>query len=459
MGAFRLALRRLRRAPSFSTAAILILGVGIAAATALFAVVDAVLLAPLPFREPDRLVWIWATHTDRDRAFFSIPDFVDVRAGNRTLEDLAPLATWAVNLVDAERAEGASAERVSGARIAPTGFALLGAHALHGRTLVAGDDAPERRNVVVLGNALWRRRFRADPTVVGRAIDLDGSRYTVVGVMPADFVLPNVDGDVFAPLWFDGDPRASQRGTNFLRAIARLPHGTSPRRASDDLAAIAARLARDYPATDAKMTAPRLLPLHGENAGAYRRGLLLLLGAVAAVLAIACANFAGLSLARLGARRGELALRAALGASRRRLAAMLFAESAILAGAAGVVGALLAPWGVELVRAAAPADLPRAAGIAVDARALAFAAAAAVACALLTGVAPALGAARATAGAVHGGGMGGIVSPSRGRGRARDGLIVLQLALSLVLMVSAGLLARTFARIAGADAGFDPRGV
>jgi putative ABC transport system permease protein len=447
----RLALRRLLGSPGFTLATVATLGLGIAAATALFGLVDAVLLRPLPLRDPGRLVWIWAARTDRDRAFFSIPDFSDLAARARTLEAVAAVAPWGVNLAGADA--GAPAERLLGARLSPGAFAWLGARARHGRALVAGDEAPGGRRVVVLGEALWRRRFAADPGAVGRTLVLDGDSYTVVGVLPAAFRLPNLDGDLYAPLSLDDDPRRAERGSNFLRAFARLSPGASPRQVADDLAAIARQLAAEHPDTDAKLAAPRAVPLDEELVGPWRRGLVLLLAAVGLLLLTACASFGGAQLARVAGRRDELALRLALGATRARLARELLLESALLAAAAGAVGALLSPFALDAAVALAPAGLPRIAEAAIEARALGFATALAAGCALITGVTPVLAGVRAAAA-----GRGGTtVLAGRGRG-AREALVVGQLALSLVLLAAAGLLLRGAARLGAADPGFAARG-
>jgi putative ABC transport system permease protein len=429
----RHALRRLRRSPRFTVAAALTLGLGIAASTAAFAIVDAVLVRPPAYRAPDRLVWIWSARVDRDRAFFSIPDFLDVARRARTLEGIAGVAPWGVNLSTAT----GPAERLAGARMTPAGFAVLGATAALGRLLGPEDGA----GAVVLGDALWRRRFGADPRIVGQQVVLDGEAHTVVGVLRASFQLPVVDTDVVAPLDLAADPRREQRGSNFLRAFARLAPDATLARARADLAGIARDLAVAYPETDAKLSAPRLVPIEDELAGRYRSIVALLAAAVLAVLGVAAANFAALALARAAARRDELAIRWALGASRARLARLLFVEAALVAAAAGAVGALAAPWLLAAMRAAVPGDLPRAATAAIGARELGFAAAAAGACALLLGVAPALR----------------PFGAARPRRRLRAALTVAQLAVSLVLMASAGQLARAAARVAAIDPGFDPR--
>jgi putative ABC transport system permease protein len=439
----RQGVRRLRHSPLYTLSAILTLGFGIGAATAAFAVVDAVLVRSLPFRDPASLVWVWATRTDRDRAFFSIPDFVDVARRARTLHGIAGVAPWGVNLTDP--ADGRGAERLAGARVTPGALSLLGVRAAHGRSLTPEDDP----HAVVVSERLWRRRFASDPSLLGRSIVLDGESYAVVGILASSFQLPNVDTDVVASIDLAADPRHGQRGSNFLRAFARLAPGVSPAQAHDELAGIAHDLGATFPETDAKIGAPRVVPLEEELVGGHRAMLALLAGAILAVFAVACASFAGLALARMAARRQELAVRIALGATRARLARLFLVESALLAAMAGGLGALAAPWLVALFRALAPPDLPRVAEIAVGPRALAFSVAAAIACALLVGLFPAL---RAPAAATRAPGVGT-------RHGLRAALTVAQFAVSLVLLAGAGLLARAAARVAATDPGFDPAGV
>jgi len=413
---------------------VLTLGVGIALATAMFGLVDAVLLRPLPFRDPGTLVWVCPRLTDRDRAFYSAPNFRDVVGETHSFADLAGLAPWGTNLF------GTPTERLLGARVSPSTFALLGVQALHGRTFTQGDDA-----AVVLGHELWVRRFGGDPGIVGQSLVLDGERHTVVGVLPRWFSLPNLGNDLYAPLFLDRDRRRNERGSNFLRVIGRLAPGTSAGQAAEELGAITRRLVETHPETNAKMVPPAVVPLDEELVGAWRSGLTLLLAGVVLVLAVACASFAGAQLARVAGRRDELALRAALGATPRQIFAELLAESLLLAGLAGICGALISPWALQLVVAAAPAGLPRAADAAIDARALGFATLATLATAALTSLAPATGdAARA----------GTTVTP-----RAREIMVVAQLALALVLLAAAGLLGRGTARLAAVDPGFDARGV
>jgi putative ABC transport system permease protein len=446
--ALRHALRALRRSPGFTAASILILTLGIGANTAIFSVVRAVLLRPLPYREPDRLAWVWATRVDRDRAFYSIPNFRDTKARASSFEDLAGLTPWGPTL-----SGDAEPERLSALRVTGNAFALLGAHAESGRVLARSDAEPDAARVAVLGHGLWTRRFGADAGVVGHSIRLNGESYLVVGVLPAGFLFPGAeDAELAIPLSLDTDPRRTERGSNFLRVFGRLAPGADLGRARAELTAITKDLARLYPEPNGKLTAPRVLPLSEEIVGGSRRLLLLLSGAVGLLLLVASANLASLVFVRALGRRHEVAVRKALGAGGARLVAPFLAEAAVVAAVGALAGIALAHALVPLLLALAPSSIPRASEAVVDGWVLAFTAATAAGCALLCAVGPAMVAARVSA--VGSLARYGTAAPASGR--ARRAFVLAQVALSLTLLSGAGLLARSLARLWALDPGFAP---
>jgi putative ABC transport system permease protein len=449
----QVAVRRLAAAPGFSVAVVATLALAIGATTALFGVVTAVLLRPLPFRDPDAVVMIWSRQTARDQAPFNLPDFIDLRDGNDVLEQMAGIASWSATLTG----EG-EPQRLQGLRVSGNLFDLLHAGAQAGRPLVAADERPGAERVVVLTDAAWRVRFGASPSVIGRRLALDGEGYTVKGVLPPDLLLPARDVDVVAALAPDTDPLRAERGSiAFVRVVGRLRPGVAPARAEEALTAIAARLRREHPDTNARKIGVRIVPYAEEIVGSFRASLLALFGMVGAVLLVACANLASLFLAQGAARRTEMAARLALGATRGRLARQLLTEVAAYALLGGAGGAVLAWGGIRLLRAMAPADLPRRGDIRLDLATLLFSVVVTLLAAIVVGTAPALFASgtrvvdglKATA-------RGS--SAGRGQRRALSWLVTLEVAAALVLLVLAGLLGRTFVRLAAVDPGFDPQG-
>ncbi len=449
----RYALHMLRRSPGFTAATLLTLALGVGANTAIFSLVDAVLLRQLPYRDPGRLVWLWSSRFDRDKAPLSIPDYLDFRRQATTVEQAAAFATWGANLTGS-----GEPERIPGTRIEPQVFAMLGVEAPVGRALAPGDERPDRPRVAVLTNGVWLRRFGGDPGVVGRSIVLNGDPYTVVGVLPRSFFLPNREAEIAVPLVLEGEPRGLDRGDHFLRAIARIRPGVPRERAEAELTAIARNLQKQYPVSNAKNRGVRLVPLQEEIVGNFRRALLVLLGAVGLLLLIACSNVANLLLARASARRREIAIRMTQGATRGRLVRQLMTESGLLALLGGAAGVLTAVWCMPLLAAASPVDLPHMAEPGLDARLLVFCLAASVACALVFGLAPALQASGIDPGeALRGAGR--VTGNGTRRGVPRGAIVMAQVALSLVLLVAAGLLLRSFAHLQAVRPGFDPSNV
>jgi predicted permease len=350
--------RSLRHSPGFATSVIVILSICFAFNTILFTLVNGILLTPLGYKDPERLVWIWSTRTDRDKAFFSIPNFEDTRSQNHTLKEMAAFANWGANLTDRSLPQ-----RLQGIRISANAFAMMGVKASAGRVLIPADDFPDSARVVVLSNGTYSRYFGANPNVVGSKIILNDDPYIVVGVLPKDFVIPNAEVDMIGALRMASDPRRTNRGANFLRVLARLKNESTLEETRSDLALIADRLRKQYPDDNGKLTAPTVKALHQEIAGDYHMILLVLFGAVGLVLLIACANLAHLLIARSVRRNQELALRIAIGSDTYQILFLLLFETALLVLPAALIGFVLAFFSKEMVLQFAPDDLPRAAEI------------------------------------------------------------------------------------------------
>src|SRR5215831_5654107 len=381
----RFAMRGLRRRPGYAVTAVLTLALGIGASTAIFSLVNAIVLRPLPFRDPDRLMWVTSRRSSPGDMPFSLPDFLDVRDQNRTLESIAAYGNWSSTLTGHD-----DPERLAGIRISANAFEMLGVQAQAGRALRASDDTPGQEHVVVLSDALWRRRFGADRNVVGRTIVLSDAVYTVVGVLPRDFIFPIPTAELAIPLAPETDPwRNVRNSTNFLYAWGRLKPHTTRAQAVADLTTIAGRLRMQYPDSNAKKLGISLTPLAEQIVGNSRVALWILLGAVGVLLLISCVNLASLTLVRASARQQEFALRTALGASAPRLIRQLATESLLLAFLGGAAGLVLAFWSVPLLLRLRPESLPRAAEVGIDLRVLCFAIAVTLIAGLVTGIVPA----------------------------------------------------------------------
>lgn len=449
MNDLRYALRILVKAPGFTLIAIATLALGIGANSAIFSVVNAVLLKPPQYNNPEQLVWIWATRKNVPRAYYSIPNFNDTRTQAQTIAEWIPYSTWSVNL----RGQGGT-ERLQGIRITPGALRNLGVQPIAGRAFTPDDEKPDSARVVMLSNRLWQRSFGGDPRVIGTTQTLNGDSCSVIGVLPPQVVIPNTEIDVVAPLILETDARRGERGTNFLRPMARLKAGVTLAQAQAELATITDRLREQFPDDNGNLTAPRVLPLQVEIVGEYRQVLVVLFGAVLAVLLIACSNLANLQLARASARHREMAIRSALGATRWHLLRQLLTEGILLALIGGMLGLLIASWGKDILLSIAPADFPRALPVAIDRVVLAFCVAVSMLAGLVLGLVPAFRAASADVNAdlKAGGPAAGV---DRARGRARNALIVAEVAMSLVLLVCAGLLIKSFARLQSVNPGFE----
>ncbi|MBV8858086.1 MAG: ABC transporter permease [Acidobacteria bacterium] len=460
----RFGVRTLGKSKGFTAVAVLTLALGIGANTAIFSVVNGLLLRPLPYADSERLAIIW-THSPGANVAQDWPSpgqFSAVKAAATSFEDLALAQGQSLNL-----AGESGAERIGAVRTTSNMFALLGARPAVGRVFLPEEDAPGRPRTVVLSHGLWQRRFGSDPSAVGRALTLNGQSYEVVGVMPADFqlgyeVMPTVgavqQADVLLPLPLSAEGMARQGDENY-NIVARLKPGATFERAQAELNLAARNLAQQFPENypQSRAFSFSVRPLLEQVVGDVRPALLILLGAVAFVLLIACANVANLLLARAAVREKEMAVRTAIGAGRWRIVRQLLTESVALSFVGGALGLLVAFWGLDALRALSPGNIPRLQNVALDGRVLLFTSAVTTLTGVLFGLAPALRGSRVNLGETLK--EGGRALAGGGGQRLRNALVVAEVALSLVLLVGAGLLIRSFMRVQQVEPGFDARGV
>jgi putative ABC transport system permease protein len=448
----RYSLRRLARSPVFTGIVVLTLALGIGANTAIFSAVNAVLLRPLPYHEPHRLVTIEHLYPSLDlEAPVSVPGFLDYEKRGRSFESMAVQSGWPANLTGV-----GEPVRMQGQRVSGRFFTTLQVPALLGRTLQPGEDSPGREHVAVLSYDAWQRIFGADSGIVGRSLALNGESYQVVGVMPSgfrDFFSRNAE--IWAPLVFTTDQRADENRTNeWLNLTARMKPGVPIEQAQGEMRTLAEQLKREYTDEYAENWSLLVTGLSLQATGEVRPALLVLLGAVGFVLLIACANVANLLLARAAARSKEIAVRTALGATRERLLRQLLTESVLVSLAGGAVGLLLAWLGVRALVAMDIGNLPRSDEIGIDLNVMLFTLLVSLLAGVLFGLAPAIHTATPNLhGALKEGGRG---TTDRGSHALRRSLVVTEVALALTLLTGAGLLLKSFARLQGVDPGFEP---
>jgi putative ABC transport system permease protein len=450
----RYGFRSLLKRPGFTMIALIALALGIGANTAIFSLVNAVLLRPLPFAEPDRLVWMWGNvRNGSNRASVSPPDFLDYRQQNTTFEEFA--ASFSMSLPLNLTGSG-EPERLTAAGVTGNYFQALGVQPFLGRTFLLENEKPGSDQVAVLSYGLWQKRFGGDRSIVNRTIVLDGRTCLVTGVMPQDFNFPQ-SAELWVPINFEIAEGMKQRGAHFMRPIGKLKKGVTLAQAQADTDAIARRLEQQYPDTNLSWNM-RLVSLREQLVGNTRTTLFILFGAVGFVLLIACANVANLLLVRAAGRQKEIALRTALGAGRFRIVRQMITESVLLALIGGALGTFLAVWGIELLVKLSEGNIPPTAQVRIDTTVLAFTLLTSVFTGVLFGLAPALRTMNLNL--IESLKEGGRSSGDGGqRNRTRSLLVVLESAFAVVLLIGAGLLVRSLIRLQNVTPGFDPQNV
>jgi putative ABC transport system permease protein len=463
----RLALRSLLKTPGFTAVAIITVALAIGANTAVFSLVNALVIRPLPYQAPQELVLIWEkfVHQGLDQIPVSAPEYQDYE---KNLKSYAQIAAF--DYIDLNLTAGDMPERVQGSVVSPSAFPLLGVKPIAGRTFSESEQGEGNDNVVVISARLWQRRFNSDPSLVGKTLSLNGRTFTVVGIMPAKFEFPlplfNVQGGTFAqrvdiwkPIAFTKNELES-RGSRSYGVIGRLKRGVSQAQAQAELTALHANWIRDFPNNYEVATGfgGSVYSLHEQVVGGMRTALAILLAAVALVLLIACANLTTMLLARAGAREREFAIRVALGASRWQLLRQVLTESVLLAIVGGAIGTFLALWGVELLQAIGSKTVPRIGEANLDLTVLLVTLGVSIVTGILFGLVPAVASGKPElTEALKEGGRGS--STGVRRNRIRNLLVIGEVALALVLLVSAGLLIKSFVRLQNVNPGFNPSGI
>src|SRR5215831_1511062 len=441
----RYGIRSLLKRPAFTTIGLITLALGIGANTAIFSVVNAVLLRPLPYDDPERIVWLWDTQPQLATTPTSLPDFLGWKEQNQSFDHLAAFQGGSM-FVDA--GDGTTDTRVG--LVTPELFSVFHVNPILGRTFLDEETLPGRFRVAVLSHSMWQNRFGSDRNVSGRTIQLNGVAYTIIGVMPAGFSFPD-RAELWRPLPID--PAKLDPGPHYLSVVGRLKPEVTLAQAQADMSTIAARLSQQYKEKNAGHGV-KLEPLTKVVVGDIGLALYVLLGAVGFVLLIACANLANLMLARVGARQKDIAVRTALGASRMRIVRQLLTESIMLAVLGGAAGLLLAIWAVRWIVSLSADTIPRVHEISIDPRVAGFTLSVSVVTGVLFGLAPAIQVSRPDlTDALK---ESGRTTAGLRRNRLRSALVVSEVALSLVLLVGAGLMIRSFAKLNDVDPGFQP---
>ena len=437
----RFGIRSLLKRPAFTAVAVITIGLGIGANSAIFSVVNAVLLRPLPYDDPSRLISF--------RSNQSAPDLIDLESQSKTFSKLGGMVMQPLAYTAGSEPIQFQIGQVTGGF-----FETLGVKPARGRFINSDDDKNGAPYVVVLGHEVWAKHFNSDEHIIGKAIPLSGNMYTVIGVMPATFVTPRINTEAWTPVHISNPVAANHRGVHFLRTYGRLAPGVTIEQARAEMQLIDQNLAAQYPEENKNRTTV-LFPLHERIVGDTRQSLIILFAAVGFVLLIACANFANLLLARSSERQREFVIRGALGAGRWRLIRQLLTESVLLSLAGGAVAVVLAIWGTRLLLAFKPENLPRLSEIGVDARVLGFTLGISILTGLIFGLVPAWAASRGGVGeALKEGGRGATAGSARQR--LRSTFVVVELAVALVLLVGAGLLIKTFWNLRSVEPGFNP---
>jgi putative ABC transport system permease protein len=444
----RYAVRMMLKQPVFTAVAVIALALGIGANTAIFTVVNAVLLRPLPYDDPDSLVWVWDTQPQLPTAPTSLPDFIDWNEQNQSFESLAAFLNGNMFVDD-----GNGVQDTAVGLVTPDFFSVFHVKPVLGRTFTEEETQPGRHRVAVLSQGMWQRRFGADPNVLSQTIQLSGAAYTIIGVLPAGFRYPN-EAQLWRPIQID--PKQLNRGPHYLQVVGRLKSGVTIQQAQAEMSTIASRLAEQYPDKIAGHGV-KLELLSDRVVGNIGTALFVLLGAVGFVLLIACANVANLQMVRAGARQKEIAIRTALGAGRSRIIRQLLTESILLAVAGGGAGLLVAVWGVNSLVSLSTDTIPRVREIGIDGKVAFFTILISLVTGVVFGLAPALQVSKPDL--VDALKESSRTTPGARRNTLRSALVVTEVALSLVLLIGAGLMIRSFAKLNSVHPGFDPENV